>query len=75
MVYEIIQIPESFPSQNKSLNAKQFKLHTLRDPPRLFLSPLLQALVSRKEMHVKFSKFGEDGSKILTQCPDFHPSH
>ena len=76
MVYEIIQIPESFPSQNKSLNAKEFKLHTLHDPPGFFFPPRVQALVSRKKkMHVKFSKFGEDGSKILTQCPDFHPSH
>lgn len=33
MVYEIIQIPESHPSQKKSINAKEFKLHSLRDPP------------------------------------------
>lgn len=34
MVYEIIQIPESFPSQKKkSLNAKDFKLHALYNPP------------------------------------------
>ena len=44
-------------------------------PPGFFFPPWVQVLVSRKEMHVKFSKFGEDGSKILTQCPDFHPSH
>lgn len=48
MVYEIIQIPESFPSQNKSLNAKEFKLHTLHDPPRLFLSPLSTSVSFKK---------------------------
>lgn len=52
MVYEIIQIPESFPSQNKSLNAKEFKLHTLHDPPRLFLSPS-SASISFKEKKKK----------------------
>lgn len=46
MVYEIIQIPESFPSQKKSLNAKEFKLHTLHNPLRL-PHPQVQALDSR----------------------------
>lgn len=74
MVYEIIQIPESFSNQKKSLNAKEFKLLTVHNP----LSPPpppppVQALVSRKETHVKPSKFWVGGSMILTQCPDFNP--
>lgn len=52
MVYEIIQIPEFFPNQNKSLNAKEFKLHTVHNPLRLSPSQV-QTLVSRKETHVK----------------------
>lgn len=51
--------------KKKSLNAKEFKLHTLYDPLRLF-PPQVQALVSRKETHIKFSKFRVDGSMILT---------
>lgn len=73
MVYEIIQISESLPSQKKSLNAKEFKLHTFHNPLSL-LHPKVQALVSRKETHVKLSQFWLGGSIILTQCPDFNSS-
>lgn len=50
------------PSQNKSLNAKEFKLHTLHDPPRLFSFPSSASIsFKEKKTQVKFSKFGEGG--------------
>lgn len=80
MVYEIIQISESLPSQKMSLNAREFKLHTFHNPlslsstPKSLLHPKVQALVSGKETHVKLSQFWPGGSIILTQCPDFNSS-